>query len=164
MEEPAMSIPAAAPVPEPPTGGEVPISGPGTMHVAERVVAKIAGVVASQVRGVHRLGGTARALGVLRERIPGAGTHAGQGVHVEVGDRQAAIDLSMIVEYGVAIADLATETRRNVLSALERITGLEVVEVNIIVVDVRLPSDDTEVDTGRRSGEPHDASSISRPR
>ncbi len=127
----------------------------GATHIAETVVSKIAGVAAREVHGIYRLGGgAARAMGALRERIPGASTNASQGVSVEVGESQAAIDLSVVVEYGVAIADLAAAVRRNVISALEGMTGLHVVEVNITVTDVHLPSDDDgNDDTDNRGGE-----------
>jgi uncharacterized alkaline shock family protein YloU len=65
-------------------------------------------------------------------------------VKVEVGERQAAVDLNLVVEYGAAIADTAADVRTNVISAVERMTGLEVVEVNIAVDDVHLPDDDEE--------------------
>ncbi|MBW0102823.1 Asp23/Gls24 family envelope stress response protein, partial [Pseudonocardia sp. KRD291] len=111
--------------------------------IAEAVVSKIAGLAAREVNGVYALGGgAARTFGAIRERIPGASTNVAQGVSVEVGDKQAAIDLNIVVEYGVAIADLAKAVRRNVISALERMTGLQVVEVNISVDDVHLPSED----------------------
>jgi uncharacterized alkaline shock family protein YloU len=59
-----------------------------------------------------------------------------QGVGVEVGERQAAVDLDLVAEYGVSIVDLASAVRRNVISSVERMTGLEVTEVNITVHDV----------------------------
>ncbi|MER6901191.1 Asp23/Gls24 family envelope stress response protein, partial [Amycolatopsis sp. NPDC000740] len=73
---------------------------------------------------------------------------AGQGVSVEVGEKQAAVDLQIVVEYGVSIADVARSIRRNVISAVEGMTGLEVVEVNINVGDLHLPSDDEEDASG----------------
>lgn len=122
-------------------------TGQGTTTIAEAVVSKIAGLAAREVGGVHALGGgAARAFGAIRERIPGAATNASQGVSVEVGEKQAAVDIDVVVEYGVAIADLAKAIRRNVISALERMTGLEVVEVNVSVNDVHLPSDDEDGD------------------
>lgn len=112
----------------------------GTTTVADTVVQKIAGLATREINGVHDLGGGAsRAFGALRERIPGATASAAQGVAVEVGETQAAIDLQILVEYGVPIADLATAVRRNVITAIERMTGLEVVEVNIHVNDVHIP-------------------------
>ncbi len=68
----------------------------------------------------------------------------GRGVKVEVGERQTAIDLELVVEYGVSITELASDVRENVISAVERITGLEVVEVNIAIDDVRLPDDEAD--------------------
>ncbi|MEU9822881.1 Asp23/Gls24 family envelope stress response protein [Pseudonocardia alni] len=139
---PAVKTPA-------PTGALV--SGQGNTRIAEAVVAKIAGLATREVHGVYDLGGgAARAFGALRERIPGASTNVAQGVSVEVGEKQAAVDINLVVEYGVAIADLAKAVRRNVISALERMTGLEVVEVNISVDDVHLPSDDTDDEPVRR--------------
>jgi uncharacterized alkaline shock family protein YloU len=122
--------------------GVEPATGHGRTHIAETVVSKIAGLAAREVTGVYALGGGARAFGAIRERIPGASSNVSQGVAVEVGERQAAIDLAIVVEYGVAITDLARAIRRNVIGALERMTGLEVVEVNVSVNDVHLPSDD----------------------
>ncbi|MBP2365228.1 Asp23/Gls24 family envelope stress response protein [Pseudonocardia parietis] len=119
----------------------------GSTRIAEAVVSKIAGLAAREVNGIHALGGgAARAFGALRERIPGGTTNASQGVAVEVGEKQAAVDINVVVEYGVSIADLAKAVRRNVITALERMTGLEVVEVNISVDDVHLPSDDDDRD------------------
>ncbi|EOD59779.1 Asp23/Gls24 family envelope stress response protein [Amycolatopsis vancoresmycina] len=117
----------------------------GTTTIADTVVQKIAGLAAREVRGVHDLGGgAARALSAIRDRIPGASASVGQGVSVEVGEKQAAVDLQVLVEYGVAIADLARSVRRNVITAIEQMTGLQVVEVNINVTDVHIPGDDEE--------------------
>ena len=128
----------------------------GRTTIADTVVAKIAGIATREVSGVHALGGsTARAVGALRERIPGARTNHSQGVSVEVGERQAAIDLELVADYGVSITDLSVGIRRNVISAIERMTGLDVTEVNITIQDVYLPSDDDqdspESDDERRS-------------
>ena len=123
----------------------------GNTTIADSVVQKIAGVSAREVSGVYALGGgTARTIGAIRERIPGSSQAAGQGVAVEVGDRQAAIDLDLVTEYGVSIVDLTRAVRRNVISAVEGMTGLEVTEVNVAVNDVHLPSDDEEQATERR--------------
>ncbi|WP_432572090.1 Asp23/Gls24 family envelope stress response protein [Kineococcus sp. SYSU DK005] len=115
----------------------------GSTTIADTVVSKIAGIAARDVSGVHALGGgAARAVGALRERIPGGRVNHSQGVSVEVGERQAAVDVELIAEYGVAIADLAAAVRRNVIASVERMTGLEVTEVDIEVSDVHLPEDD----------------------
>lgn len=124
----------------------------GTTTIADTVVQKIAGLAAREVSGVHDLGGgAARAFGALRDRIPGASASAGQGVSVEVGEKQAAVDLQILVEYGVAIADLARSVRRNVVTSIERMTGLQVVEVNITVNDVHLPGDEAPAPADRVS-------------
>ncbi|WP_067721611.1 Asp23/Gls24 family envelope stress response protein [Nocardia yamanashiensis] len=119
------------------------VTDQGTTTIADIVVQKIAGLAAREVRGVHALGGgAARAFGAIRDRIPGASASVGQGVSVEVGEKQAAVDLELVVEYGVAIAELAKAVRRNVINAIEQMTALEVVEVNININDVYIPEDD----------------------
>ena len=119
--------------------GTVLASGQGQTKIADVVVQKIASLSAREVPGVRSLGGgTARTIGALRGRIPGAGTSHGQGVTVEVGERQVAVDLDVLIDYGVAIPDLAKSVRQNVITSIEDMTGLEVVEVNITIVDVYL--------------------------
>jgi uncharacterized alkaline shock family protein YloU len=117
----------------------------GKTTIADTVVAKIAAMAAREVSGVYQLGGgAARAFGAIRERIPGSGgPNVSQGVAVEVGETQAAVDIDAVVEYGVSITDLAAGIRRNVITSLERMTGLQVVEVNVSINDIHLPSDDT---------------------
>jgi uncharacterized alkaline shock family protein YloU len=116
----------------------------GRTTIADTVVSKIAGLATRQVDGVAGFGGgAARAMSAVRERIPGARASSSQGVAVEVGERQAAIDLTIVVEYGVAIVELSRAIRRNVIASIEQMTGLEVVEVNIAVVDLQLPGEDT---------------------
>lgn len=124
----------------------------GTTRIDSGVVAKIAGLSAREVSGVYDMGaGTARALGAVRGMV-GGDRSATQGVSVEVGERQAAVDLDLMVEYGVAIPDLAGSVRRNVIAAVERMTGLEVTEVNIKVDDVHLPEQNGESGTGGEKG------------
>lgn len=115
----------------------------GRTTVADGVVQKIAGLAAREVAGVHELGGSAaRAFGAIRERIPGATQSGGAGVSVEVGETQAAVDLDLVTEYGAPISEVARSVRRNVIQAVEGMTGLQVTEVNISVNDIHLPSDD----------------------
>lgn len=124
----------------------------GRTIISDTVVSKIAGIAAREVSGVHALGGgAARAVGALRERIPGGRVNQSQGVGVEVGETQAAVDIDIVADYGIAIADLATDIRRNVISSVERMTGLEVVEVNVTVHDVFLDdgSDDASTEAPR---------------
>ena len=67
-------------------------------------------------------------------------------MQVEVGEKQAAVDLDIVVEYGASIVELARAVRRNVITAVERMTGLEVIEVNIAVNDIHLPELDDDGD------------------
>jgi uncharacterized alkaline shock family protein YloU len=121
------------------------VGSDGRTTIADAVVSKIAGIATREVQGVYDLGGSAsRAIGALRERIPGGTVNQSQGVAVEVGERQAAIDIDMVADYGVSIADLAAGVRRNVITAVERMTGLEVTEVNITVHDVHLADDEAD--------------------
>ncbi|RZB13311.1 Asp23/Gls24 family envelope stress response protein [Streptomyces sp. F001] len=133
--------------------------GPGTppetrgkTTIADGVVAKIAGMAAREVPGIHSLGaGMARALGAVRDRVPGGGASGvTRGVKVEVGERQAALDLDVMVDYGFSIVDVAGDVRVNVISAVERMTGLEVVEVNLVVDDVYLPEEEESEPTESR--------------
>jgi uncharacterized alkaline shock family protein YloU len=117
----------------------------GRTVVADPVVAKIAGVAAQEIDGVHAMGGTgARVIGAVKDRLGGASQN--QGVSVEVGERQAAIDLTLVVEYGVSITDLAQGVRDNVIDRVETMTGLEVKEVNIDVTDVFIAGSDQDQD------------------
>jgi uncharacterized alkaline shock family protein YloU len=125
----------------------------GQISIAEGVVQKIAGTACREINGVHAMGtGGTRAFGAIRERIPGSsGPNFAQGVGVEVGEREAAIDLDIVVEYGIGIAELGRSIQRNVKQSVERMTGLRVVEVNIAVDDVYLPSTDDQDTTARVS-------------
>ncbi|MFG2731453.1 Asp23/Gls24 family envelope stress response protein [Streptomyces canus] len=116
----------------------------GRTTIADGVVEKIAGIAAREVPGINALGGGfTRTMGAMRERVPGGHASAGRGVKVEVGEKQTAIDLQVLVEYGMSIIDVTADVRENVIAAVERMTGLEVVEVNIAVYDVHLPDEDT---------------------
>lgn len=118
-------------------------SGRGITLIEDVVVSKIAALAAREVSGVHAIGGSgARAGSGFRDAV------AQPGVHVEVGERQAAVDVAIVAEYGVAIHDLAEAIRSNIITAVERMTGLQVTEVNVTVHDVHLdpgPEEDTDV-------------------
>ncbi|MBT2896731.1 MULTISPECIES: Asp23/Gls24 family envelope stress response protein [unclassified Streptomyces] len=119
----------------------------GRTTIADGVVEKIAGMAARDVVGVHAMGsGLSRTFGAVRDRVPGGGKSVTRGVKAEVGESQTALDLEIVVDYGVAISDVARDVRENVIAAVERMTGLEVVEVNIAVSDVKLPDEDDDDD------------------
>ncbi|MGH4033595.1 Asp23/Gls24 family envelope stress response protein [Actinomycetota bacterium Odt1-20B] len=132
-------------------GVDEPAATRGKTSIADVVVVKIAGMAAREVPGVHDMGGgLSRTLGAVRDRVPGGRPNVGRGVKVEVGERQTALDLDLVVEYGVAIDEVARDVRENVIAAVERMTGLEVVEVNVAVNDVHLPGDEGDSDSGSR--------------
>ncbi|MFI6339625.1 Asp23/Gls24 family envelope stress response protein [Streptomyces sp. NPDC050535] len=126
-------------------GADQPAANRGRTSIADVVVVKVAGIAAREIPGVYDMGGgLSRTIGAVRDRVPGGRPNVGRGVKVEVGERQTAIDLDLVVEYGVPITDVARDVRENVISAVERVTGLDVVEVNVTVNDVHLPEDDSE--------------------
>ena len=121
----------------------------GTTSIESGVVAKVAGMAAREIPGL-RHGRQHRTRVRHGPRHGGRPAELMQGVSVEVGERQAAADLQLVVDYGVAIPDVATAVRRNVITAVERMCGLEVTEVNIKVADVHMPGQDGD---GDRSGD-----------
>jgi uncharacterized alkaline shock family protein YloU len=122
----------------------------GNTTIADVVVAKIVALATREIDGVYAMGGgSARMMGAVRQRVPGVQANATQGVSVEVGARQAAADIDLVVEYGVAIPDLANAVRNNVIDQVERICGLEVTEVNVGIDDIHLPGEQ-DTDTSPR--------------
>lgn len=113
----------------------------GNVRISDDVVAIIAGIAATEVEGVAGMsggitGGIADILGMK---------NMSKGVKVEVGDKQAAIDLYIIVEYGVKIKELGEKIQENVKKSVETMTGLEVVEVNVNIQGVNIVKE-TEVE------------------
>lgn len=118
----------------------------GQTTIADPVVTKVAGIAAREVGGVYQLGGgVARALGAVTNRLP-VGDSTNQGVSVEVGEKEAAVDLTVVVEYGESIPRVAQQIRENVVRRIQGITGLTVTEVNVAVNDLHLPTDDDDQD------------------
>jgi uncharacterized alkaline shock family protein YloU len=115
----------------------------GTTTIAEAVVEKVVGIAAREVPGVHDLGkGATRAIGALRTAMNQQ--DRGQGVSVEVGEKQVAADIVIVAEYPVALQTLSDEVRRTVAEAITTVVGLQATEINVTVVDVFIPSDDTD--------------------
>ena len=125
------------------TGFATPLqSERGNTTIAEAVVTKVAGIAAREVRGVHSLGGgLSRTIGSVTQRV-GIGDERSQGVSVEVGEREAAVDLIVIVEYGESVPQVSQAIRDNVIKRIEAITGLSVTEVNVAVNDLYFPGED----------------------
>lgn len=117
----------------------------GKTVIADGVVAKIAGIAAREIDGVHDLVpmGTGAAISGLASRLTRS-DQRGTGVNVEVGTREAAVDLSMTAQYGVHIPNVANAVRANILARIKAMTGLVVKEVNIHVADLYFPEDQTK--------------------
>ena len=130
--------------------GDHPLqSSGGSTNIADAVVTKVAGIATREVPGVYDLGGgTARAIGSMTQAV-GIGDERTQGVSVEVGEKQAAIDLTVVIEYGESIPRTAEAIRKSVSERIEGITGLKVTEINIAVNDLHFPGD--EQDDSRES-------------
>jgi uncharacterized alkaline shock family protein YloU len=119
----------------------------GNTRIGEGVVAKIAGLAARDIPGVFSMGsGMARRVGQLRSLIPGGSEAVNQGVSVEVGEREAAIDLNVVTWYGQSIVEIAEAVRRNVIGQVEGMTGLRVVEVNVQVDDIHVETPEDSQD------------------
>ncbi|MFF2090247.1 Asp23/Gls24 family envelope stress response protein [Paenibacillus sp. NPDC058174] len=104
----------------------------GTIQIAPEVIEVIAGLAAVEVKGVAGMsGGLAGGIAELLGR-----KNLSKGVKVEVGQREAAVDVSIIVEYGNRIPEIASEIQRNVKHSIEMMTGLHVIEVNVHIHDV----------------------------
>lgn len=112
--------------------------GIGSVRIADEVVSIIAGMAATEIEGIAGMsgglvGGIAEILGKK---------NLAKGVKVEVGETEAAVDMYIIVKYGVRIPDVALNVQENVKKAIESMTGLSVVEVNVHVQGVGFPEAD----------------------
>lgn len=124
-------------------------TGTGKTVINDAVISKVAGIAARDVSGVYGLGGgAARAIGAIRSAINN--TDLSQGIRVEVGETQVAVDVSIVAEYPVPLQAVAEDVRMSVISAIETLVGMQVTEVNVTVNDVHLPSDDTDDQTEAR--------------
>ena len=111
---------------------------PGESIIEDDVVASIAGTAAKEVEGVANLGKSS-----VRRLVAGAMTGAGgkarQGVSVEVGHKEAIVDLQLDVIYGFNIPNIAAEVRKKVASRLLEIAGLTAKEINVRIVSIEIP-------------------------
>lgn len=123
-------------------------SATGKTVINDSVVAKVAGIAAREVDGVHALGGgTARAIGAIRDAINA--TDLTQGISVEVGETQVAVDATIVTEYPVSLQKVADDVRSAIAEAIQGIVGLEVAEINVTINDVYIASDDDSQDNER---------------
>lgn len=117
----------------------------GDTSIEDRVVEKIAEIAAREVPGVYAMGtSTQRTFSNIAGKISRSATAGPSGVSVKKGVVQASIDLTIVVEYGFSIVEVADGIRANIIDRVSQMTGLDVVEVNIDVSDVHLPSEDDE--------------------
>lgn len=124
------------------TGSAVIEQSDGTTTIADGVVAKIATLAAREVEGVSRMGDAIQgAIGGLVGRIRGEG-HSTGGVSVEVGTTQVAVDLAVKVVYPQPAHKVAQQVRERIRTRMQDMTGLEVVEVNVSVLDYDFPGEE----------------------
>jgi len=110
-----------------------------TIKIADDVVSVIAGIAVSEVQGVASMAGGFA--GGITEVLSGK-KNLSKGIKVEVGEKDTKIDVNIIVDYGTRIPDVAFEIQNRVKKAVENMTGLKVLEVNVHVQGVRTPDDD----------------------
>lgn len=111
----------------------------GSVRIANEVVGIIAGLAATEVKGVAGMsGGVVDGITELLKK-----KNLAKGVKVEVGETEAAIDLFVVIEYGAKIPEVAIAIQENVKRAIESMTGLKVVEVNVHIQGVEFHQDET---------------------
>ncbi len=117
----------------------------GTTKIADSVVARIAGLAAREVPGVHDMTSTGlgQAFGGLTGRVTGQ-DQMDRGVAVQVGEVECIVDLNLVVDYQASIPQVAEAIRRNVSGRIEAMTGLRTKEVNINVADLYFPDEDQQ--------------------
>lgn len=123
----------------------------GNTTIQDTVVSKIAGIAAQEVDGIRMGGGTSQAVsGILGSITGGSGGSQTQGVSVEVGQEEAAVDLTLTAAYGKSIPQLSEAVRRNVVNRVESLVGLRVTEVNITVANIFFPEQEREQERQRQ--------------
>ncbi|HEX2954308.1 MAG TPA: Asp23/Gls24 family envelope stress response protein [Bacillota bacterium] len=115
-------------------------SDTGSIRIANEVVGIIAGIAASEIKGVAGMsGGVVDGIAELLKK-----KNMSKGVKVEVGEKEAAVDLYVIIEYGTKVPDVAYAIQENVKKAIESMTGLRVVEVNVHIQGVDFKPEEPE--------------------
>ncbi len=116
----------------------------GKITFADEVVATIAGLAALEIEGVASM-----SAGIVEKFGKKSPT---RGVKVEVGEKETAVDLYMIVDYGVQIPEVAWNVQENVKKSIETMTGLSVVEVNIYIQGIEFHGDSRESEDIKQHG------------
>jgi uncharacterized alkaline shock family protein YloU len=123
----------------------------GSTSISDSVVSKIAGIASQEVDGVRMGSGGSQAVsGIIGSITGGSSGSQTQGVSVEVGQEEAALDLTLTAEYGKSIPQLAEAVRRNVANRVESLVGLRVTEVNITVSNIFFPQQEAEQERQRQ--------------
>lgn len=119
------------------------INESGSVKIAAEVVTVIASMAAMEIKGVAGMSG-----GFTDDLAEKFGVKSSsKGIKVQVGEEEAYIDLYLIVDYGIRIPDVAWEVQQNVRKAVETMTGLKVVEVNIHIQGINIPKESKEEET-----------------
>lgn len=112
----------------------------GTVKIANEVVAMIAGAAVAEVSGVVGTSG-----GVVSEVAERLGRKSfAKGIKVEAGEKEALLEIAVVVKYGVKIPEVATLVQEKVKQRVEEMTGLKVKAVNIQVQGITFPGEETE--------------------
>lgn len=111
---------------------EISVEGNDTVKIANEAVATYAGIAVSEVPGVYGMSG---GFAGITEALSGKKNLA-KGIKVDVGEKEAKIDVNIIVEYGARIPEVAFEIQSRVKKSVENMTGLKVLEVNVHVQGV----------------------------
>ena len=119
------------------TQEEISVEGNDTIKISNEAVATYAGIAVSEVPGVYGMSG---GFAGITEALSGKKNLA-KGIKVDVGEKNAKIDVNIIVEYGARIPDVAFEIQTRVKKSVENMTGLKVLEVNVHVQGVHAISD-----------------------
>ncbi|THG30008.1 Asp23/Gls24 family envelope stress response protein [Naasia lichenicola] len=142
MATPTTSTPTSAGIITPGALGSTE-TALGKTTINNAVIGKIAGIAAQEVPGVVALGGgAARAIGAIRGALNA--TDHSQGISVEVGETQVAVDVTIVAAYPTPLQTVADGVRAAIIDAIETLVGMEVTEVNVTVADVSIPSDDAD--------------------
>lgn len=112
----------------------------GETVIEDDVIASIVGAAAKEVEGVANLGKSSIRRS-LTKRLAGTPEKTRLGVEVEVGEKEAAIDLDLDVMYGVYIPQIVSEVRKKVASRLLELTGLTAKEINVHIVGIEFPNE-----------------------